>query len=219
VIAVSEATADDVTELLGIPRSRITVVHEAADPIFRASGASARHPREYFLHVGGTGPGKNLSTLLGAVRALECDSPCPPDLVVVGVHLRDVPAGDLTNVHVRPYVSDEELAAYYRGTLALVYPSVMEGFGLPVLEAMACGAPVITSSITATAEVAGGAALLLEDPYCVDELVRQMRRIRSDEELRRELAYKGAERASRFRWDNVVAETVAVYRAALRSSM
>ena len=218
VIAVSHTTADDVTELLGIPPSRITVVHEAADPVFVPSGPKVEHPDPYFLHVGGSGPGKNLSTLLKALSALGTAGRSAPNLVVVGVRPHDVPADERPNLHVRPYVSDEELAAYYRGALALVYPSVVEGFGLPVLEAMACGAPVITSSTTATAEVAGRAALLLEDPCSVEELARQMMTIQDAPDLRRRLSSEGLARASGFRWEDVVAQTVAVYRAALRGA-
>lgn len=101
------------------------------------------------------------------------------------------------------YVTDKDMPRLYRGAIALVFPSLYEGFGLPALEAMACGTPVIASNIPPLQEVTGGAAILV-DPYSVEEIALNMERVCSDEALREHLSRKGIERASLYSWDNVV---------------
>jgi glycosyltransferase involved in cell wall biosynthesis len=102
------------------------------------------------------------------------------------------------------FVREEKLPALYRGAAALVFPSLYEGFGLPVLEAMACGTPVVTSNVTALPEVAGDAALLV-DPTSVEQIAGAMRQIASDTALRRQLRDKGLSQAARFSWANTTA--------------
>jgi glycosyltransferase involved in cell wall biosynthesis len=97
-------------------------------------------------------------------------------------------------------VSDEQLARLYRGAVGLVFVSFYEGFGLPIIEAMACGAPVLTSTVTATPEVAGDAAILV-DPYDVEAIAHEMKRLADDSSLRRELRERGLERALLFSWE------------------
>jgi glycosyltransferase involved in cell wall biosynthesis len=111
-------------------------------------------------------------------------------------------------------VEDADLPALYRAAAFLVYPSLAEGFGLPVAEAMACGTPVIASNIPAIAEVAGEAALLV-DPRDTDAIARAMRRLHSDPELRALLSARGIERAKAFSWDAAATRTLEVYREAL----
>ncbi len=218
LIAVSETTAKDVVKFLGIPRARVTVVHEASEPWFSAEGPSADLTLPYFIHVGGTHPSKNIGTLVTAHAMLRERTSQRVKLLVVGVSRDKLPPRVGEGVEVRSQVSDEELAAYYRGALALVCPSVIEGFGLPVLEAMACGTPVIVSSTTATGEVAGNAGILLEDPSDACELADRMCELVDRPGLRSKHSRAVLERALTFSWETTTARTLGVYRDVVRGT-
>ena len=197
VIAVSEFTKAEAVELLGVDPGRVRVIpHGVASP-FEPYGPAAGG--RYALAVGTLEPRKNLArAVLAAERA--------------GVELRVVgpPGWGGVDIDTVGFVDDDELARLYRGAECLVYPSLYEGFGLPVLEAMACGIPVVTSATGATAEVAGDAAVLV-DPLDVDAIAAG---IREAIERREELRAAGLERASQFTWENAARQTVEVYREA-----
>jgi glycosyltransferase involved in cell wall biosynthesis len=201
VIAVSERTRADLVELYGIPSERIVVTSHGVDPLFRPDG-SAR--AEYLLFVGAVQQRKDP---LAALRAAE-GAGLP--LVVVG------PAKDLAlarelhrrGASVRGWVEKEELAELYRGAAALVLPTRYEGFGLPVLEAMASGTPVVTTPDAALREVAGDAAVYADRDGLADA-------VRSALERRTELAAAGLARARRFSWQETARRTADAYRAAL----
>jgi glycosyltransferase involved in cell wall biosynthesis len=199
VIAVSEFTASELETLLRIPREKIRVVPNAVDEAFVAEGARA--DGDYLLAVGTLEPRKNLG------RAVEAAARSGRELRVVGA--RGWGGVEATGGHVTwlGEVDDAELARQYRGAACVVYPSLYEGFGIPVLEAMACGAPVVTSAGGATEEVAGGAAVLV-DPLDVGAIGAGI-----DEALRRrdELRALGLERAQAFSWDATAARTREVY--------
>jgi glycosyltransferase involved in cell wall biosynthesis len=199
VIAVSEFTASELETLLRVPREKIHVVPNAVDDTFSPDGPRA--DGDYVLAVGTLEPRKNLA------RAIEAAAQIGVDLRVVGapgwggVEARGV------NVNWLGSVDDDELARQYRGALCVVYPSLYEGFGLPVLEAMACGAAVVTSAGGATAEVAGDAAVLV-DPLDVGAIAAGIETaIASREALRP----RGIERARGFSWDEAARLTQAVY--------
>ena len=152
VVAVSEFTRRELVELAGVPAERVDVVPNAVDPAFAALGPAVEG--EYALAVGTLEPRKNLPRAIEAAR-------------LAGVELRVVGAAGWGSVDTRGArllgrVADDELAALYRGARCLVYPSLYEGFGIPVAEALACGCPVVTSRGTATEEVAGEAAVLVD---------------------------------------------------------
>ena len=157
----------------------------------------------YFLYVGSLEPRKNLPRLLQAWERVAIDIP-DLELVVAGESSYPFREVDLSerNQRVRflGRVIDADLPALYSGALAFVYPSIYEGFGLPPLEAMACGTPVITSNTTSLPEVVGDAGLLF-NPYNVDEIAATIREIISNENLRQELRQKGMARASQFSWE------------------
>jgi glycosyltransferase involved in cell wall biosynthesis len=199
VIAVSEFTKRELVELLDIPPERIRVIPNAAAEIFRPDGETV--PGEYVLAVGTLEPRKNLPALAQAARR-------------AGVELRIAGRRGWGDVELSGDVSwlgevpDPELAALYRGALCVAYPSLYEGFGLPVLEAMACGAAVVTSSGSATEEVAGSAAVLVDprDPEAIAAGIQEALGRRD------ELRAAGIERARAYSWRDVADRTVALYR-------
>jgi glycosyltransferase involved in cell wall biosynthesis len=200
VITISEFTRSEVVELLGTAPEKVHAIPIAVEPPFTADGPAAEG--DYVLAVGTLEPRKNLELVQQAARALA-------------VPLRVVGAEGWGGVKVDGWVgrvSDDELAALYRGARCLVYPSLYEGFGLPVLEAMSCGTPVVTSSGGATEEVADGAAVLVDphDPAAIAAGIEDA--LARPDELRA----KGLERATAFSWDRVARETRAVYERVAR---
>lgn len=184
VVAVSAFTRDELVELLGVPVERIRVVPNGVDAVFDPEGPSV--DGEYVLAVGTLEPRKNLAAAVEAAR-------------IAGVELRVAGATGWGDVAAEGWVgepSDEELAALMRGARCLVYPSLYEGFGLPVLEAMACGTPVVTSRGGATEEVSGGAAVLVDprDPVSIAAGIEEAGR------RREALVELGRARASMFTW-------------------
>ena len=197
VIAVSDFTAREAVELLGVDGGRVRVIPHGVEPPFTPEGPKA--DGEYVLAVGTLEPRKNLARLAEAARLAD-------------VELRVAGAAGWGAVDVQSigYVDDDELARLYRGAAALVYPSLYEGFGLPVLEAMASGTPVVTSAGTAPAEVADGAAVLV-DPLDAEAIAAGIQEaVRRREELRA----AGLERARAFTWPAAAQATLEVYREA-----
>jgi glycosyltransferase involved in cell wall biosynthesis len=219
IIAVSRHTADDLVARAGVPASRIDVIYHGLDPVFAGfedggSRAEAAGP-PYFLAVGGVSPRKNTRRLIeaftrwrarGAHRSAYqlriTGTSLDPNLGADGASL---PAG----VSLMGYVDKSDLPGLYRGAAAFLYPSVYEGFGLPIVEAMACGTPVVTSRTGSAPEVSAGAAILA-DPFSVESIEAAIEQAtRTDESARlREL---GRVRARQFDWARAADQTIAVY--------
>jgi glycosyltransferase involved in cell wall biosynthesis len=196
IVAVSEFTRSEVIELADVPNERIRVVPNGVDAVFTPNGARAEG--DYVLAVGTLEPRKNLARAVDAARE-------------AGVALRVVGARGWGDVDVDGWVGevpDAELASLYRGARCVVYPSLYEGFGLPVLEAMACGTPVVTSQGTAMEEVAGGAAVLV-DPLSVSAIAAGIHEAVS---RREELGPAGLARARSFTWDRAAGAVVELWR-------
>jgi glycosyltransferase involved in cell wall biosynthesis len=226
VIAISQCTSRDAVRLYGLDEAKTRVIYAGVSPGFHARAPEAISlvrqkyslPENFILFVGTIEPRKNLTTLLEAYRALKNEGTgCK--LVIVGRKgwlyegffrkLRELGLED--EVIFPGFVPDEDLSAFYTAADLFVYPSLYEGFGLPVVEAMACGAPVITSNTSSLPEVAGEAALLVE-PTSVEELVAAVRRLLNDKGLQVEMAARGLKRAARFTWEDTARRTAEVYR-------
>jgi glycosyltransferase involved in cell wall biosynthesis len=203
VIAVSEFTRSELHELLDVPEDKVRVIPNAVGPPFEAEGKAAEG--DYVLAVGTLEPRKNLDRLVGAFQRAGLNG---TRLLVTGQRGwgNVEPAGK--SVQWLGFVPDEELARLYRGARCVAYVSAYEGFGLPVLEAMACGAPVVAASTGAAPEVADHAAVLvdpLDDDAIASGLVEAIDRA---DELRE----RGLKRAREFDWKRVAQQTVDVYR-------
>jgi glycosyltransferase involved in cell wall biosynthesis len=224
LIAVSEATARDLVHELGVAESRIRVIPNAAarhffEPVAQATrdAVRARHalPARYFLYLGTIEPRKNLAVLLAAYRALPAATRAAMPLLLAGG--RGWLDGPIFEALARTpgarwlgRVPEADLPALLGGATAFVYPSLYEGFGLPVLEAMAAGTPVVTSNVSSLPEVAGDAALLV-DPHDVEALASAMARLAEDEALTGRLREAGRVQAARFSWRRAAEETRGVY--------
>jgi glycosyltransferase involved in cell wall biosynthesis len=230
VIVPSTAAAEDVVHFLRVERERIHVIPMGCEPRFRPAEEPGRAamlrrrynlPERYILFVGTLEPRKNVQTLLRAFAQLIAEVPQDGLTLVIaggdgwgGADYRSTVDALKLHRHVRfaGFVEDDHLPDLYRGALLFVYPSLYEGFGLPVLEAMACGTPVITSDRTSLPEVAGDAALLV-DPTRPEALAAAMASILGDRGLHQALRAKGLARAQSFTWEAVAQQTIAVYRA------
>jgi glycosyltransferase involved in cell wall biosynthesis len=203
IIAVSDFTRRELVELLSVPDEKIRVVPNGVEAEFTQNGPAA--DGDYVLAVGTLEPRKNLQRLVEAARRSDVE------LRVVGARgWGGVEVGG-NGVRWLGEVGDAELARLYRGARCVAYPSLYEGFGIPVLEAMACGAPVVTSRGTAMEEVADGAAILV-DAHDPAEIAAGIERAVAE---RDRLVPRGLERARAFRWDAIAAATVGVYREAI----
>lgn len=231
VVAVSETTKRDISAVYGVPPEKIDVSHNGVDlkrfhpqRSETEKGILERYGIEapYVLAVGNLQPRKNLVRLIDAFVHLKRVRPkLPCRIVVVGkaafrhseifARARECGIGD--QIVFTGYVSDGDLPALYRGAVAFAYPSLYEGFGLPVAEAMACGVPVLTSDRGSLPEVVGDAALIV-DPESTHAIARGLSRILTEPELSAELSRKGPERTRDFTWDNAARTTLAAFTAA-----
>ena len=218
-IAVSANTKRDLIGCFGIDPQKVSIVHEGIGKQF-SHGTGDRD--NFILAVGTIEPRKNLKRVIKAfLRAREKYGIANKLLIAgtMGWNCREEMALMRTHrasVKALGYVSDQDLVDLYRKAACLVYPSLYEGFGLPVIEAMACGCPVITSNVSSLPEVAGEAALTV-NPYCTDEIAEAIFRVISDRDLHRRLSNAGRRRAGGFTWDRCAGETLNVYKKVMQN--
>ena len=227
ILAVSQYSANDTLRLDASCAPRLRVTLNGKSPSFRpldkataerVSSAIIPPGQQFFLVVGGGYPNKNH---VAAVSAFAKAFPPSQDIhMLVIERTRTLPKEIRrilrrlrrdSRIQVRSDVRNEELVALYNRAEALVFPSLYEGFGLPVLEAMACGCPVLCSNVTSLPEVAGDAALFVK-PSDTDDIARAMRHLIADQPLRQSLSERGVQRAALFDWRKMVVETVLAYR-------
>lgn len=232
IIAVSERTKTDLVEYFGVDGEKIEVVYNGVEERFREHLAEEDRaallrrlgvPDEYLLFVGNPKPHKNLDRVLAAcARARELAAGELPPLVCVGAREPELVKvrrwaerlGLADRVHFLGFVAEADLPALYQGATLLLYPTLYEGFGLPVVEAMAAGTAVITSSTSALEEIGRGAAELV-DPLDVEALATAIARLVADPAARRDLAERGLKRSQRFQWSLAALRTRAIYQEVL----
>ncbi|NPV58415.1 MAG: glycosyltransferase family 4 protein [Actinobacteria bacterium] len=233
IVTVSEHSRGDIVRVLGVDPSRVSVIYEAADPYFRPVEDEyelAKIRERYgfapgFLFTAGAiHTRRNLERLIEAVSEAGRMLGRELELLILGTPAPFTPPVDLWGTarrcgmeervkHVQ-YVPEKDLLLLYNACGAFVYPSLYEGFGLPVIEAMACGTPVACSNVTSLPEVAGDAALYF-DPCSVGEMAEAIARLAEDAELRGELSQAGLRRAASFSWRKAAEETRQVFAEAL----
>lgn len=216
ILADSQATAADVTRFYGTPADKLRVVYPGVEPPpvgdVQAVRSKYHLPERYFLFVGTLQPRKNIARIVQAYARWRLAHPGDDTgLVLAGGQgwLYD-PAwvSGVEGVVLTGYVDEADKGALYAGALALVFPSLYEGFGFPVIEAMYCGAPVVCSTTSSLPELAAGAALLV-DPLDVDAIAAAMGRLSDDALLRDDLRTRGRAQARRFTWEDAAAATLA----------
>lgn len=231
VIAVSRQTADDLVHYFQVPTSKISVIHNGVDERFHPGRAQEvelfrqRHrlPARYLLYLGTLEPRKNLPLLLRAFARWKAAAGRDyQDVVLVlagakGWFYEEIFA-EASSLHLQEqilfpgYLPEEDLPSWYRGAHAFIYPTLFEGFGLPVLEAMACGTPVICSQAQSLLEIVGDQALThaVDD---VETLSRQIENLFEQPDLHRALSTGGIKQAAKFSWKRTASETLAVYQS------
>ena len=236
ILSLSQHTRSDIMETYGIEPNRIEAIPLAAPDHFcrvndKRELQRVRHnygiEGDYILSVGSIQPRKNLARLIKAYAQLrgDCSADKLPKLVLVGkcAWLYDETLRALDQVGVKDsvvltgYVPESDLPAIYSSALCFVYPSYFEGFGLPPLEAMKCGIPVVVGNQTSLPEVVGNAGLTV-DPFDVDAIAGAIRRLMNDSALRAELSQKGQERASTFTWRETARRTLQIYQDVAQSA-
>ena len=233
VIADSHSTKRDLVELLGTPAGKVTVIHSGVEPRFRpiidraALGPVRQRydlPERFIISVGTLQPRKNFATLVEAFARLKSETgnwkpgARSLKLVIAGgrgwlyeeIFARVEALGLQGDVLFPGFVADEDLPALYNLAEAFVLPSLYEGFGLPPLEAMACGTPVVTSNVSSLPEVVGDAGLMVE-PADVESLAAAIERVLEDGGLRREMVQRGLARAKEFTWERAARRLLGVY--------
>ena len=213
LIAVSENTRQDAIRVLKISPDRITTIYSGIAPEYFDAPASKR-AKPYALFVGAIEPRKNLETLLDAWRELKPDLREAFDLVIAGP-MGWAPESTRARIHAEAtylgYVPEADLPGLVAGAAVFVYPSLYEGFGFPVAQAMAAGAPVITSNTSCLPEITGDAAALV-DPRSAEEIAASLTRLLESEALRTNLSARGRERAQRYRWETCAAKSLEFFR-------
>jgi len=215
IISVSESTKQDIVEILKIPAKKIRVIHEACNSEFTEKSAEDTEKikkkygikGDYLLAVGTLEPRKNLKRVIEAFKILDIRN---LELVIAGKFGwgdQSAISNQQSAIRLLGYVSDEDLPILYSGAQVFVYPSLYEGFGLPILEAMACGCPVVTSNVSSMPEIAGQAAVLV-NPEKVEDIARGIQEALKNRE---ELIKKGKVRAQEFSWEKTARETLKAY--------
>lgn len=224
IITVSAASKKDIEHFYPFTRGKIYVTPEAPGPLVKATPDyttcnKITRSQDFILSVGTVQPRKNIARLIEAYIDLRQKGVTNARLVIVGrddwqnshIHRVAKESGFAEDIVFTGYIPDQVLSALYRKCSVFVYPSLYEGFGLPVIEAMACGAPVITSNTSSLPEVAGNAALKI-DPHSTREIAQAIATVLTNNSLREELRRQGCDQAQNFSWEKTARETYHIYK-------
>lgn len=208
IVTVSDFTRDEFLEWSKLPEEKVTTILNAVSPVFTPDGPAIRLDRPYILYAGNRRSYKNVD---GLIRAFAASGLSAQGYVVGLTGSRSEELAQLeqelglqAHIHYFGFVPDEDLPALYRGAHALAFVSMYEGFGLPILESMASGVPVLTSNVSSMPEVAGGAAILV-DPHDIASITNGLINVVGNDAKRHELIAKGLQRAAQFSWDHAAA--------------
>lgn len=227
LITISHHSKREIVEHMGVPEDWIVVTHLAADPVYRRIEGCTLPDRirrevdaeeEMILYVGSVEPRKNLLTLVRAYDALLKRGRRRPSLVIAGgsgwknsdVYEEIERRGLVDRVYFTGFVTDEELVRLYNTATVFVFPTIYEGFGLPVIEAMACGAPVVTTRVASIPEVGGEAVIYVDDPLDDSSLCLRIEEVLEHRELQEDLRRRGLAQAATFSWERTARQTLAV---------
>jgi len=225
VITVSEYSKKKIIEYLDIPPEKIQVIYHGIDPVFRKildrdvideSLKKYNIKEGYIFCVGGNTTRKNVSRLISAYLELRKNNFITYKLLITGALksreelFKGIPSAYLNDIIFLPYITNEELASFYNAATLTVYPSCNEGFGFPVLEAMACGSPIVTSNRTSLPEVGGNGACYM-NPFSIEDISRKILEVLMNNSLRESFIKNGFERVKQFKWESTARETLDVY--------
>ncbi len=222
IIAISESARNDIIKYVGIPGERVSRVYQGVDHQVYYPRNPDTSDSGYIVFVGAEEPRKNFGTLLEAFAILRKDKGFESLKLIKADHARGekhrrttLEAIDRLGLHdhvvFTGFLQEEELARYYSNAGCFVLPSLYEGFGLPPLEAMACGCPVITSNTSSLPEVVGDAGILI-DPYDAEGLAKHLKLVLTNSKLRDEMIEKGLAQAKKFTWEKTAEQTLEVYK-------
>ncbi len=223
IITVTNYSQQEITKHLNIPSKKIHVTHNGIDLTLFSPAQSDSLPLPghlnlspgYLLYVGNPKPHKNVQTLIGAYILAKETVPALPRLVLVGVPpdylKKNFKKSDLKSITSIQSGSDDELLKLYRNASLFIAPSLQEGFGLPMLEALACGVPTITSDIPPIREVLGDAAIFI-DPANPDQIGEAIKKLHQDKKLKESLIEKGLEQSKHFKWEETAKKTLLIYK-------
>jgi glycosyltransferase involved in cell wall biosynthesis len=231
IITVSNYSKQDIQRYFGIDDDKITVTHLAADDIYQPMDRDKARSvifnkygvdRHYILYLGGFSTRKNIARLIEAFKRVKENYDKPIDLLILGEHSRSYPMLwslteklELTdNVKFLNFIPTSDLPFFYNGADVFVYPSLYEGFGLPPLEAMQCGTPVVSSKVSSIPEIVGDAALLA-NPYKTDEIAEQILKLLTDQSLWNRYSLLGQAKSKEYSWDETARKTMEVYKKCL----
>lgn len=234
VIANSYYTRRDIVRYLKIPESKVKVIYEGVNENYHPVKNESRLRKvkeryktseKFIFYIGQWKPYKNILRLMRAFHRLKMKTGIPHKLLIGGrkdPNYGEIPAlarnlGLEKDIIFTGYIPEEDLPVLYSAAKLFIFPSLYEGFGLPVLEAMACGIPVVSSNTSSLPEIAGDAAILV-NPYSIEEIAQAMQEGLRDEKLRKKLIQKGLARTRLFVWEKTSRETLQVYEQALKAS-
>jgi len=208
IITVSKFAKKELSAKLKIPPDKIQPIYHGVDTsLFKPANQRVLKDKKYLLHISQYQPKKNVDRIVKAYKKLH--NPKPNLVLIVPGYKKNI--RDKNIILIKNPKQSEELVKFYQEAAFFIFPSLHETFGMPILEAMACGCPVITSNITGCAEIAGNAALLV-GPYSVEQIAEAMQRLIEDFQLRRKLYERGMEKIKQFTWDNSAAEHLKIFK-------